>query len=134
MALAYREIDPHCPLEHLADTVHQYWSAHPALWFVVPEAGPGSAITQAIACLWLGRAIDQLTGHRYTHLFLLYVSPDHRRLGLGTALMQRAEAWAQQQGDRQLGLQVFIHAHPARQLYRALGYRPQALALLKHLS
>jgi len=46
-------------------------------------------------------------GNRHAHIFLLYVKPEYRRQGIGTALIKYAEDWAIQRGDRQIRLQVF---------------------------
>lgn len=77
--------------------------------------------------------MDQIQGDRHAHIFLLYVSPAHRHRGIGSALMQQAEAWATARGDRQIGLQVFHHNQPALQLYEKLGYQPQSYWMVKPL-
>ena len=87
-----------------------------------------------IACLWVGNAIDQVEGNRHAHIFILYVVPEHRRRGIGTALMQYVENWAIQRGDRQIGLQVFQSNKPALNLYNQLGYQTQSLWMVKFLS
>jgi ribosomal protein S18 acetylase RimI-like enzyme len=86
-----------------------------------------------VACLWLGNAIDQVTGDRHAHIFLLYVLPEYRRRGIGKALVDSAENWARARGDRQMGLQVFQTNQPALNLYRQLGYQTQSLWMLKPL-
>jgi ribosomal protein S18 acetylase RimI-like enzyme len=87
-----------------------------------------------VACLWVGNAIDQVSGDRHAHIFLLYVVPEHRRQGIGKALMQYVEKWAIARGDRQIGLQVFQSNQPALNLYNQLGYQTQSLWMLKELS
>lgn len=86
-----------------------------------------------IACLWLGNSVDQVNGERHAHVFLLYVMPEHRRRGIGSALMHHAEAWARNRGDRQIGLQVFTQNQLALELYRRRGYQPLSLWMLKNL-
>ncbi len=127
MQHTYQEAYPQCSIEHLKQTVDQYWSAETPVWFVMPVDCP------PVACLWLGRAIDQVTGERYTHVLLLYVMPTHRRQGIGTALMQQAEDWARERCDRKIGLQVFEVSQPAQTLYKHLGYVPHARTLIKSL-
>lgn len=129
MQRTYQELYPEQRLAHLAYTVEQHLSANASLWWVEPIPAP----QLPIACLWLGRAIDQVTGNRHTYVFLLYVNPEHRKRGVGSALMHHAEAWAKQQGDRQIGLQVFHHNQPALNLYNRLGYEVQSLTLVKPL-
>ncbi|MBD2292185.1 GNAT family N-acetyltransferase [Anabaena sphaerica FACHB-251] len=159
----YQELFPAQDFSHLARTVEQYFSTDTPLWWVyeqaeAQEAGRGGAeeqrsrgeFTQSpvpdpqspipspqsptpIACLWVGNAIDQVTGSRHAHIFLLYVVPSHRRHGIGKALMQYIENWAKQRGDRQLGLQVFESNTPALNLYQQLGYQTQSLWMIKSL-
>lgn len=96
-------------------------------------ANPQSPILNPIACLWLGNAVDQVWGDRHAYIFLLYVSPEHRRRGIGSALMHHAENWAKARGDRQIGLQVFYCNQPALRLYEHLGYQPQSIWMVKPL-
>jgi ribosomal protein S18 acetylase RimI-like enzyme len=129
MQRTYQELYPGGDFAHLARTVEQYLSAETALWWVAADADPS-----AIACLWLGNAIDQVTADRHAYVFLLYVSPDHRQQGIGSALMHQAEVWAKQRGDRQIGLQVFCHNQPALNLYQKLGYHTHSIWMVKPLS
>ena len=119
---------------HLRQTVEQYFCGRTPLWWVYPQAIAEAKLfpTQAsepIAGLWLGNAIDQVTGERHGQIFMLYVTPPHRQKGIATALLQQAKYWCQQRGDRRLGLQVFSHNQPARNLYAKLGFAPKALIL-----
>ncbi len=86
-----------------------------------------------IACVWVGSAIEQRTGDRHAHVFLLYVAPQHRRQGIGRALMQQAEAWAKSRGDRQIGLQVFHSNQMALRLYETLGYKSESVWMVKQI-
>lgn len=52
----------------------------------------------------------------------LMVARDHRRRGIGLALMDAAEAWARRVGVRKLELHVFPHNAAAIALYEKLGY------------
>ncbi|PLZ41177.1 GNAT family N-acetyltransferase, partial [Fischerella thermalis] len=114
MQLTYQEMFPNQDFSHLAQTVEQYFSSQTPLWWVEEDGemgrlGDGEDFTtppnHPIACLWMGNAIDQVTGDRHAHIFLLYVVPKHRRRGIATALMRYAEDWARNRGDRQMGLQ-----------------------------
>jgi len=145
MHRTYLELSSHNELSHLAHTVEQYFSRETPLWWVecqveelLPEQKTGLPSSRLpvkpVACLWLGSAIDQLYGNRHTHIFLLYVDPNHRRQGIATALMGLAEEWAQARGDRQIGLQVFQSNQPALNLYQQLGYQVQSLWMVKRLS
>ncbi len=140
MQRTYQELYPASDFAHLAVTIEQYLSHQTPIWWVeysqVVAAGglPSSrSVQQPIAGLWLGNAIDQATGDRHAHIFLLYVMPNHRRRGIGAALMSHAEDWARARGDRQIGLQVFTSNQPALQLYQTLGYQTQSLWMVKPL-
>ncbi|HAG80142.1 MAG TPA: GNAT family N-acetyltransferase [Cyanobacteria bacterium UBA12227] len=137
LQLSYEEFFPdQHDFSHLAETVRQYFSKETPLWWVESDHSPGSASTflQPVACLWLGNAIDQVRGNRHAHVFLLYVMPDYRRQGIGSALMRYAENWARARGDRQIGLQVFQANQPALDLYQHLGYQVQSFWMVKPLN
>ncbi|WP_315791359.1 GNAT family N-acetyltransferase [Fischerella sp. JS2] len=143
MQLTYQEMFPDGNFSHLAQTVEQYFSSQTPLWWVEehghkdftpsPHHPTTPPLHDPIACLWMGNAIDQLTGDRHAHIFLLYVVPKHRRRGIATALMQYAEDWATNRGDQQMGLQVFQSNQAALNLYSRLGYQTQSLWLKKLL-
>jgi GNAT superfamily N-acetyltransferase len=138
--LTYAEIYPGGDFPHLAQTVEQYFAPDMPLWWVetvVPNAQYASTSphrTWPVGCLWLGNAIDQTNGRRHAHIFLLYVAPEHRRRGIGAALVRAAEGWARARGDQQIGLQVFQFNQPALHLYQGLGYQTQSLWMVKSLS
>jgi ribosomal protein S18 acetylase RimI-like enzyme len=143
MQRTYQERFPQQNFAHLARTVEQYLSKDTPLWWVdVGEKKAGGAggvnnlnsSSSPVACLWVGNAIDQVSGDRHAHIFLLYVVPEHRRRGIGKALMQYVENWAMARGDRQIGLQVFQSNQPALNLYNQLGYQTQSLWMLKEIS
>lgn len=145
MQRTYDEIYPGQDFSHLAQTVEQYLSGETQLWWVEPTSQQAhttssavlpvsySKVSQPIAGLWVGNAIDQVQGDRHACIFLLYVMPQWRQRGIGTALMQRAEAWAHERGDRQIALQVFHDNARALELYTKLGYQPQSIWMTKAL-
>jgi ribosomal protein S18 acetylase RimI-like enzyme len=96
------------------------------LWFVTTSS-------RKIACLWLGIAIDQVTGIRHPNIFLVYVDPAYRRQGIGRALMEYAQVWAKAQGYTQIGLQVFTNNQPAIDLYQQLGYQPRSISMMREI-
>ncbi|MFN6513572.1 MAG: GNAT family N-acetyltransferase [Nostoc sp. CreGUA01] len=151
MQLTYQDLFPNQDFSHLEQTVKQYFSSDTPLWWVeedteserhgdaeklfsASERPPVPASSNPIACLWVGNAIDQVQGNRHAHIFVLYVAPEYRRRGIGTALMQYVENWAIQRGDRQIGLQVFQSNKPALNLYDRLGYQTQSLWMVKFLN
>ena len=126
MELTYQELFPQqSNFNHLALTVNQYLCEDTPLWWVE------NSVSETVACLWMGNAIDQVNGNRYSHILLLFVHPQHRRRGIGTSLINVAETWARGKGNRQIGIQVFAGNRPALQLYRKMGFQTQSLLMLK---
>ena len=131
MEHTYRELNPQQPLDHLADTVDQFLSRDTPLWWI--DEADGDHATDPVAGLWLGQATDQRSGALHPYVLMLYVAPDHRRRGIATALLAVAHQWAQQQGHRQISLQVFSNNQAAQELYQSLDYHPEAVLLKKEL-
>jgi len=137
MQRTYQDMFPKQDFSHLSQTVEQYLSPDTPLWWVEYSAEKKEQVnifpTRPIGCLWMGNAIDQISGLRHAHIFLLYVAPEHRRKGIGTALMHYAENWAKERGDIQIALQVFQTNTPALNLYNQLDYQTQSLWMIKPL-
>lgn len=134
MQRTYQDIFANQDFSHLSKTVEQYLSSETPLWWVnFTDTETQTQETSPVACLWMGNAIDQITGQRHAHLFLLYVVPEHRRRGVGKALMEYAQTWARARGDKQIGLQVFSSNTPALNLYNKLGFQTQSLWMIKPL-
>ncbi len=130
MQQTYVELFPEGEFTQLKETIDRFFSPETPLWWVKKS---NESTGNPIAALWLGSAIDQGTGARQAHILLLYVMPEHRRKGIGAALVRYAETWAKSRGDRQIGLQVFETNLPAMELYRALGYQTQSRWMTKSI-
>ena len=129
MKLTYQELFPKQKnFDHLAATVNQYLSQDTPLWWVENSA------SETVACLWMGNAIDQVNGEHYSQIFLLFVVPNYRRCGVGTSLLNLAQTWAFNKGDRQIGIHVFANNQPALDLYQKMGFQTQSLLMLKSLT
>lgn len=61
----------------------------------------------------------------------IVVAPDHRRRGVGSALMQHAEVWARDQGADYLMLDMLRANESALAFYRTLGYEEHGALLTK---
>lgn len=133
LKLTYQELYPNQDFSHLAKTVDRYFSIETPLWWIELPGAEYHLPTKVVGCLWMGNAVDQVKGDRHSHIFLLYVSPPHRRRGIGSALVNYAENWARERGDRQIGLQVFLNNQPALNLYQKLGYQPHSMWMTKPL-
>ena len=71
--------------------------------------------------LSLGR--DPHPASRHVADLGLMVAADHRRRGIGRALLEQAVAWAGEVGVRKLELHVFPHNGGAIALYESFGFR-----------
>jgi ribosomal protein S18 acetylase RimI-like enzyme len=138
LQITYRELYPQQQIySHLESTVDRYLSSDTPLWFVTADCGDAperlhqGSVT--IGCLWLGMAIDQITGIRHPNIFLIYVEPSYRRQGIGRELMCQAEVWAKSQGYSQISLQVFTTNQPAIDLYTSLGYEARSISMFREL-
>ena len=133
MEKAYGELGA-TSLTHIGPTVDRYFAAPSSLWWLETNSSlAGSRIgftaqtVEPVGCLWLGQSVDQLTGAPQAYVYLVYVALEHRRQGLGCALMTQARVWAQAQGYHQLSLQVFTDNVAALKLYDSLGYQARAV-------
>lgn len=72
-----------------------------------------------IECLWLRWELDRLGA--YATVRQVIVDPDHRRRGVGGALIRRAEELARSSGVLMMLIGSF-RPNPAVRLYRALGF------------
>jgi GNAT superfamily N-acetyltransferase len=55
------------------------------------------------------------------HIHALYVSPSHRRQGIGQTLLETLLAWGMEMGCQEAELNVLV-GNPARALYTGLGF------------
>jgi len=72
-----------------------------------------------------GRVVGGAVGRTWgacAELQQLWVSPDHRRRGLGTGLVRGFESRARERGCTTFYLETYSFQAPG--LYRALGYAP----------
>lgn len=115
--------------DHLQDTIDRLYDPPrtPCWWILPPDRA------QAIGCVWAGTSLDQVTNARIAYVFLLRVDPSYRRRGLGRALIQQVEIWAEAQGLSGVLLQVFAHNQPALDLYAKVGFVTQGHWLQKSL-
>jgi aminoglycoside 6'-N-acetyltransferase I len=51
-----------------------------------------------------------------------YVEPEHRRRGVGRALIERAEAWCREQGCLEMGSDTWLDSEDSQRAHAALGY------------
>lgn len=88
---------------------------------------------EKIGMLWLGVSRDQFTMDDVGYVLGIFVSPEHRRKGLGRTLMQCAETWTKDKNLITLALNVGERNSVAVQFYESLGYNVQTKVLRKNL-
>lgn len=125
---SYREPGADSSDAHWADFVDQYLGSDHRIWWANYQGK-----TDPVGCLWLGYTTDPAGGDRHPYILLLYVAPEYRRRGVGTALVSHAEDWARQQGYRKLSLHVFCSSAAGRELYRQMDYQPRSVLMEKTL-
>jgi len=97
---------------------------------VVAEDATGRAVGDA----WIGPDPRQsVGGTAAAWLYDLHVRPEVRRQGFGSAILRAAEQLTAREGWTALGLNVFGGNEAAIALYRANGYRVDAMSLRKEV-
>ncbi len=74
----------------------------------------------------IGTVMAGYDGHR-GWIYALGVHPDHRREGVGRALLRRAELALEKLGCPKINLQVLSSKSGVRKFYEALGYSEDAV-------
>src|SRR5919206_273040 len=64
----------------------------------------------------------------------IYVLPNHRSLGVGHALFEACQKWAQKKGANGVSLQVAAGNVGARKFYEGLGFREVSVYQVKEFS
>lgn len=92
-----------------------YFGDPRALILVAEEGGlVGFLIARDESTLWGSRAL---------HIHDLAVDPDHRRRGVGTALLAELKTVARERGVPRIRLEVRLHNEGARRFYEEHGFR-----------
>jgi RimJ/RimL family protein N-acetyltransferase len=95
-----------------------------AFWTILDEQGAD------VGTLWVGPA-----GSRANYLFIwdIWVEPERRGEGMGTAALQALEEFARSHDVQKIGLHVFGWNTGARRLYERLGFVETDVSMEKRL-
>jgi GNAT superfamily N-acetyltransferase len=85
------------------------------------------------AYLWIMVVPMQYTGERRGWMFQLYVSEDHRSLGLGKALMELGERWTLSLGMRSIAVMVGARNREGVGILEAMGFEVEGYNMGKML-
>lgn len=96
-------------------------AGHAALWVADDEAG--RMVGQVFVLLYNAYDPQLADGHSRAFIHSFRVRPDQRNQGLGTRLMQHAEADLRARGFSRVALNVARDNPGALRLYERLGYR-----------
>lgn len=104
------------------------------------SAAPGSTLLVAeaegegpLGFVYLERVQDYFSLEEHGHVGILAVAEGAEGRGVGSLLLQSAEAWARERGYRRLSLNVFAANERARAVYDRLGYTVETLRYVKTL-
>jgi GNAT superfamily N-acetyltransferase len=75
-----------------------------------------------VAGLCLIASVKHLASDGYAEVLELVVRAEFQRQGIGRRLVERAQAWASQQGHRRVRLRSGVHRAEAHAFYERLGY------------
>ncbi len=77
--------------------------------------------------------VEVMVPRRFAVVDTLGVSEKHRRLGIGKALMEKAEQFAAERGAGDVELNVYLFNQGAVRFYEELGYTPERQRMRKKI-
>ncbi|MGB9733796.1 MAG: GNAT family N-acetyltransferase [Conexivisphaera sp.] len=82
-----------------------------------------------VGVAWIKEEVDTVNYESYAYLYDLEVKKEHRRSGVGRALLERAIEYCRRNGYSRIGLRVELRNTAALRLYVSSGFRPSALLM-----
>ena len=132
-----RELDPDAPRgDAIADAYLDRMFGRCVTWAGRVFVAESDGNVVGFVCVW-GRVPPQEPDdppHDYAYISDLVILPDWRRLGIGRALLTRAEMYARALGMDAIGIGVMAANRAALDLYGARGYHATHLELRKSLA
>jgi ribosomal protein S18 acetylase RimI-like enzyme len=131
-----RQWDPAMPEGHLVvnryvDLLLERCRKWDGKMFIANEDGD----VVGFVCVWARVPSEEPDEDPSDYAFIsdLVVAADHRRHGVGSALMSAAEAYARARGGRRIRLRVLARNEVARRFYRSMNYQEREIELQKTL-
>ena len=97
-----------------------------AAWFDRPKPEEALFVAeldgQPAGCAYLVTLVDYFNERPHAHLSVLAVTAAAEGKGVGSALLDRSEAWARQRGSDRLTLSALVTNSRARGLYERRGF------------
>lgn len=97
-----------------------------ATWFDNPKPDEAMLVAevdgQPAGCAYLVTLVDYFNERPHAHLSVLAVAADAEGKGVGSALLDRSEAWARERGSDRLTLSALVTNARARGLYERRGF------------
>jgi ribosomal protein S18 acetylase RimI-like enzyme len=122
------------PSARAAHEWRQLLAASDGVVLVDADADANATVTGAVSVRIYDTPPDPaMVARRRGHVEMLVVGRAHRRRGVGRALMDRAAAWAREQGAAELVLTVWAGNGEAEAFYERLGYRELSRVLHRPL-
>ncbi|MFZ5825574.1 MAG: GNAT family N-acetyltransferase [Bacillota bacterium] len=124
-----REQQDQIPVNELAENFMEFARSglaqaveHPAACVMVAEELEGKPTIVGYAVGMLQEPPAIFKPELYTFISDLYVTPEYRRKGIGSALVERVRGWGFLKGAYRLSL-IIPTGSPAQGLYEKLGFR-----------
>ncbi len=97
-----------------------------AEWFGEPKPDEAMFVAELegrpAGCAYLVTLVDYFTERPHAHLSVLAVTAEAEGKGVGSALLDRSEAWARERGSDRLTLSALVTNARARGLYEKRGF------------
>jgi len=116
------------PMRTLVVTLEELWTEEKYAQQLVPWGSDGVRLVaildgEVVGALHIYRG--PMRANRHVADFGIFLTDAARGQGLGRALLEIAEIWAEEVGVTRIELCVFAHNERAQRLYRSMGYQDE---------
>ena len=126
LALADRLVSFDVPAFRTKDELAEGDRRALAAWFRDPKPDEALFVAEIegrqAGCAYLVTHVDYFNERTHAHLSVLAVTAEAEGQGIGSALLDRSEAWARERGSDRLTLSALVTNSRARSLYERRGF------------